>query len=358
MNIYRIYTIAFILILSCYEKEESQNYKIFKETDLKSINISSTKRDFDEILNPSKIEIIENYIFILESNRGSSDKPAIHVIDTKSWSYYRAKGIRGTGPLELAGAQVLFEGRSSNSFWVYSSQDKKFLEFNLHDSSRLANYEYKQPSSMFKVVRIAPLSDTSYLGISVENEHRLIEFTKDGEELNNYGEWEKVSQHPYLDSFDLFRLNDGWFKGNSRYKIYAHACIFRDRLEIFDYQTKEFITVDGPDLGLPTFKMMGKGNSASLYIPLEENKYRYRDLTITSNYIFALYGGIGEFEFRETSVLATKIYVFTHNGKPLMQLNLDRSIEGIVVNEETNQLYGLTTDENPGIAVFNLPLIE
>ncbi|EON78720.1 putative lipoprotein [Lunatimonas lonarensis] len=358
MNKYHIYTITFLFLISCSEKKESHNYKIFKETDLESINISSTKKSFDEILNPSKVEIIENYLFILESNRGSLENPPIHVIDTKSWSYYRAKGIRGTGPLELAGAQVLFEGKSSDSFWAYSSQDKKFLEFNLHDSSRLANNEYRQPSSMFKVVRISPLSDTSYLGISVENKHRLIEFSKDGVELNSYGEWEKVSQHPYLDFFDLFRLNDGWFKGNSRYKIYAHACIFRDRLEIFDYQTKEFITVDGPDLELPTFKMMGKDNSASLYIPLEENRYRYRDLTITSSYIFALYGGIGEFEFRETSVLAKKIYVFTHTGKPLVQLNLDRSIEGIVVNETTNQLYGLTTDENPGIAVFNLPLIE
>ncbi|WP_158531117.1 hypothetical protein [Algoriphagus chordae] len=32
-----------------------------------------------------------------------------------------------------------------------------------------------------------------------------------------------------------------------------------------------------------------------------------------------------------------------------------RSIIQIVVNEETNEIYGLTTDEDPGIAVFQIP---
>jgi hypothetical protein len=42
-------------------------------------------------------------------------------------------------------------------------------------------------------------------------------------------------------------------------------------------------------------------------------------------------------------------------GKPLWKLMLDRSINNFVINEYTNEIYGLTTDEDPGIAVFKIP---
>lgn len=60
-------------------------------------------------------------------------------------------------------------------------------------------------------------------------------------------------------------------------------------------------------------------------------------------------------EYRETGELAYKIFVFSHQGKPILKLELDRSIQSLVVNEDTNELYGLTTDEDPGIAVFKIP---
>ena len=53
--------------------------------------------------------------------------------------------------------------------------------------------------------------------------------------------------------------------------------------------------------------------------------------------------------------MAEQIWVFDHKGKPLWNLRLDRSIIQIVVNEATHEIYGLTTDEDPGIAVFRIP---
>jgi hypothetical protein len=135
--------------------------------------------------------------------------------------------------------------------------------------------------------------------------------------------------------------------------LHVKACIFRDRLEIFNYNSKEFIIVDGPSLDLPTFQMMGKDQD--LYIPLEDNPYKYRDISITQDYIFALYGGVGEFEYRKTGKLAEKIYVFTHDGEPVSILELDRSLLGLTVDAAKKKIFGITTDENPGIAVFDLP---
>lgn len=43
-------------------------------------------------------------------------------------------------------------------------------------------------------------------------------------------------------------------------------------------------------------------------------------------------------------------------GKPLWIFKLDRSVSQISVNDQTNEIYGLTTDEDPGIAVFDIPV--
>jgi hypothetical protein len=53
--------------------------------------------------------------------------------------------------------------------------------------------------------------------------------------------------------------------------------------------------------------------------------------------------------------LAEQIRVFDHKGKPLWKLMLDRSLINFVVDEDSNEIYGLTTDEDPGIAVFSIP---
>ena len=53
--------------------------------------------------------------------------------------------------------------------------------------------------------------------------------------------------------------------------------------------------------------------------------------------------------------MAEQIWVFDHKGKPLWNLKLDRSLINFVINEDTNEIYGLTTDEDPGIAVYTIP---
>lgn len=58
-------------------------------------------------------------------------------------------------------------------------------------------------------------------------------------------------------------------------------------------------------------------------------------------------GGVNETHYREIGELAMKIFVFTRKGEPILQFDLDRSVHSIVVDEDLNRIYGLTTDENP-----------
>lgn len=346
--------IIFAIFLNCCSEKNQNNHITFKNKDLSKIPLQSIKIDFNEFMDPRVIDRKGNLLFVMESNRTSADIPAIHIIDAENWTYYRKKGVKGNGPLELAGANSFFAQNASDSFWVYSSQDKKMLEYSINDTSMLAINEYRQPEIIFKVIRISQATDTTFLGVSADDPNRIIEFNTNGERIAGYGEWEKVETHPELDNFELFQFHDGWFKGSKEYGLHVFAGIFRDRLEIFNYPSKEFIIVDGPSLDLPSFKIMGEGMDSRLYIPLEDNTYKYRDISITQDYIFALYGGIGEFEIRKTNKVAEKIYVFTHKGEPVCILELDRSISCLTVNTAKNKIYGVTTDADPGIAVFDL----
>lgn len=149
-------------------------------------------------------------------------------------------------------------------------------------------------------------------------------------------------------------LEDGWFKGDPKRGIYVRACLRRDILKIFDYKTKEFIRITGPDHSLPEFQYL-ESEFGGVMVYDRNVTYRYRDIAFTDNYIFALYAGHGQLDFNETGILAEQIWVFDHQGKPLYNLKLDRSIIQILVNEQTNEIYGLTTEEDPGIAVFQIP---
>ena len=118
--------------------------------------------------------------------------------------------------------------------------------------------------------------------------------------------------------------------------------------------TKKFTVIDGPDTKLPKFDIVGPTNNSQLIFD-SMNPYRYRDVSITNNYIYALYGGVGEKEFKETGILARKIFVFTLEGKPIVTLNLDRSVRAISVDETVGKIFGVTTDKDPNIADFDIP---
>lgn len=197
-------------------------------------------------------------------------------------------------------------------------------------------------------------TDSNYLGTSDEGKYRILEFDLAGNKIGEYGEWEQEKNRPGLNDLQLAQLNSGFFKGNPDEGLFVRAGIRRDSLEIFDNSEKTFIIIDGPDLELPAFDLIEVGGMARLNFG-PDPLIHYKDAVVTEKFLFALYAGVSYFDFTKTAVLAEQIWVFDHKGKPLWKLMLDRSINDFVVNEDSKEIYGLTTDEDPGIAVFKIP---
>ncbi|WP_338220631.1 BF3164 family lipoprotein [Algoriphagus sp. oki45] len=326
----------------------------FPANGLPEFNLSSKKYYYPEVLNPMHVKQKGEYLILMEIYRIPPEKPLIHLINKTTLSYFSAKGITGFGPNEIANAELFDPGFDPNTFWIYSSRSKRMSEFSLLDTNRLSISEFRQPEGMFMIYNLYFTKDSTFLGISASDPNRLIELDYSGNRVNAYGTWEKIADRSDLDDYLLGELNKGWFRANSKKTIYVKASIFRDRLEIFDYRTKEFVLVDGPRLELPKFKISGSGaNSALIFNP--EEAYGHRDIAFGESYIYDLYGGFNEAQIQQSNVIAKTIFVLTDKGEMVAKLNLDRSLRSISVDETMGKIYGITTDADPGIAVFDIP---
>lgn len=342
-----------IFLFSCAAESENESTVSIEITDFEEIKLSSEKHFFEEVINPTGIRLAHDKLLITEAWRVPEEHPRMHLVNVSNWTYDKPKGKHGQGPFEITDAEALYS-MEADSFWIYNMNRRKLAKFSIQDSSLLATEDWKFPEPMMGLWFVEFGPNGNYLGVPREGENKILEFDTKGNLIGKYGEFETLEERPDLSIFQVSLLEDGWFKGDPNRGLYVRACLRRDILEIFDYKTKEFITITGPDNSLPEFEYL-KNEFGGVMVYDRNVTYRYRDIAFTDNYIFALYAGHGQLDFNQTGIMAEQIWVFDHKGKPLWNLRLDRSIIQIVVNEQDNEIYGLTTDEDPGIAVFKIP---
>ncbi|MHA7131668.1 BF3164 family lipoprotein [Algoriphagus namhaensis] len=346
----RVYFLLIFTMFGCNSKQ-LQEGRLNPEV-LDEYQLSSEKIVHPALVNPLKIFSNEDFLFVFENNRISPDKPLIHVFTLPDLVYQISKGQMGFGPFEIPSADLLQPISSKNEFLVYSGMDKKMVKYSLADSSLLGIDEFRMPASNTPLGLFYLLSDSTFLGMSTFDENKFVEVDILGTKKKGFGAWDVIEGKEKMSYFHHFLLNNGWFKTDQSQEIIVNASIFRDRLEIFNINSKEIITLDGPSLELPLFEYYRE--DMPLNIPIS-NPYRYRDVYITVDKIYALYGGLTEAHFKKTGELALDVFVLTKAGVPLYRFKLDRSISSIVVDQKQEKLFGLTTDEDPGIAVFELP---
>ncbi len=333
---------------ACSESDEN----ILNLDELEVIQLISEKTYFEQIIDPLDIYSDGDFLIILEDRRISFDLPLVHILKKNPLTYFNSKGVNGYGPMEIPSADMFNQLESDSSFLIYSGTDRKFVKYDIYDSSRLAVSEFKMPSSNTVLGYAYLLPDSSFFGIPTFDNHKYLKVDFYGSEIKGYGEWEQIEGKEDMSYFHHFTLNDGWFRTDDDFNLFVKASIFRDRLEIFYPESEEIKIIDGPSLMLPPFEFYQPNDGVNIPI---SNPFRYRDVYITDKFIFALYGGFSHDHYFKTNELARKIFVFSREGQPIYNLELDRSISSIVVDQEQNKIFGLTTDEDPGIAIFDLP---
>ncbi|WP_288368631.1 BF3164 family lipoprotein [uncultured Roseivirga sp.] len=345
--------VTYTLITSC-TSNDSKNPFDFASKEHLVYSLKGKKYTFDVILSPYKIERKNEFLILVENRKVSTEQPLIHILRCGNLEYVASKGVNGLGPYEITDADVFDHGFNDSTFWVNSTMSKKMAEFSLYDLSKLAIREIRLPENMATAFKSHFASDSTFISLATNDSARLIEYNRNGEKIAGYGRWKKVPNQPDLSNYMLQNIYGGWFKKDPYDSLILKALAYVDRIEIFDLRTKSFTIINGPRKEIPPFQILGTGASA-IAAYSRDIKFGHRDITAGKKYLYDLYGGFSEEEYLQTSKLAETIYVISKKGDVKAKLNLDRSLRTIAVNEELGKLYGITTDENPGIAVFDIP---
>lgn len=316
--------------------------------------LESKKIYFEELKMPMIVRFKKGNLLVSENPRISPDLPLIHVIDADDMAYRFSQGKTGFGPGEISDASDFDLGSNDSTFWVYSSMEKRISEFSLFEQSELAMHQIKQPENFFKAYSCLFLTDSTFLGTFVDSPYRLVEFGLTSDFEKGYGSLENFTERTDLDNFNLSQINSGWFNSNPEKTVFAIASIYYDKIDVFNTRTKEFKTIYGPDPEVFEFELHQEA-SGSTVIWAWDAPYQYRDIEITEDRIYALYGGISEPNIQKTSEVAKTLRVYDLDGNLLEQYDLDRSLRSIALDRDNKKVYGITTDSDPGIAVFSLP---
>jgi hypothetical protein len=350
---YSSFIAIIFLFCLCSQKNPTSPFD-FSSNGKPVFQLKGKKVYLPEILNPKKIDQKGEFLIIQESSRVPTDKPLIHIIRKNPLSLYTSKGINGEGLGQITDADIYDPGLSDSTFWINAVMIKKMAQFNLYDTSKLSIREYRQPENMMLAYTMYLTSNGTFMSLMADSPNKLTEFDLDGNEIAGYGKWEQIPERPEMDNFLLMTYNKGRLKTNSEKKVFVKASLYRDRLEIFDYETKKFTLVDGPRLELPPANISGSGSNSALVFSMDQ-KYGHRDISVGRKFIYDLYSGRSQQEIQETGKDSEIVYVLTIKGEMVAKLELDKSIWGITVDESLGKIYGITTDEEPGIAVFDIP---
>ncbi|WP_373494155.1 BF3164 family lipoprotein [Aquiflexum sp.] len=346
--------------IACAKKDLGQeNVKTFSEKTIpKIIKLTGKKFYFNELKMPFTIFTKSNFLIVGESRRIDPRFPPVHILDTQTMSYKMSKGVFGFGPGEISDVAGIDLGAKDNKFWVNSAMNKRFSEFSLDDTVSLSCSQIKQEGEFFMAMFMKWSSDSTVMCRMVNDPHQFVEFNINGQRLGNYGKWNDHLVRKDFTNYMMSELHLGWFHGNQNNNIYVSAGAYRDRIEILDKESGKITMVDGPYNFIPKFTLVKTGGQSDKLIIDINEPLAYWDVKVGNNFIYGLYSGRTNKQMREGTELATEIYVFELNGDMRCELKLDTSIRALAVDEDSKKLFGITTDEDPGIVVFDLPSFE
>lgn len=359
-----IFGLSLFLYISCSKKEKPFYPTNIKE---KTFELKAQKYTYDTLKSPYKPFIINDNLYVTQDTKVNFDEPLIHIFNKESMERKGAIGKNGMGPNEMLFASLLDYDLSDSTVIVFDSRKKSFSEFDKIPRSKnslLARNQIRLSSDMHDAYKVYKASDSTYLAVSTQKQYIFNEYDTNGKWIRGYGKWPGIPNEKLLSGFTgiernylLGEINAGSLKKEIGGDWYGYAMRFRDRVELFNYRTKEYKSVKGPELidEIQPFKIAGSGKGLGGAYDFMEAIRTYIDIAFQPKYIYTLYAGVSQTEVRNTGQFAQIVFVFSYDSELVGQLNLNKSLRSFEVDEELGRIYGITIDENPGVAVFDIP---
>jgi hypothetical protein len=355
MNKTFTYSILLIfLFVSCQEKDSinNKNYQIntFKNDNIQYKNLTGEKYVFDQIQVPHSIIKVASKIIVSEM----AGDTLISVINSNDMTFDYKFGKEGMGPGEFYKIWNLYPSSEPNQFWIYCPETKKSTLYNLSDNK--IEKTYKQTSDDVLAVQFAPSYRSSFIGIKADGSNQFAEFSTNGNEIAGFNNWDGyIENSEDIPKNVIASVHQGTLFSNPNQDKFALACLERDMIEVLDLKDSSILSIRGPENIIPEFTVDYSAGYPMALTNREKDVYCYVNAFLSDKYIYGLYSGETFINVNQNhSDLAKIIYKFSYTGELIAAYKLDNSIQSIQVDEKEGKIYGVTTDENPGIAVFTM----
>ncbi|WPR75490.1 BF3164 family lipoprotein [Algoriphagus sp. NG3] len=348
------------LFSACEPKfSEGDGAIYFTEEDLPPpIELIGKKYNIPEIINPRGLMLKNGLAVVVERKNEYDDK--FHVIELESGRYIRSKGIHGLGPGEITVISQIEDAGEENKVWAYDPEVRKFSKYNLSDSSKLAEEEFRSPETEFFITRATWAKDQTLLATLVHGWTKYLHLTTSGDTLTTFGNWKDMIKgrelpnnykEDDLDANLVSTVFQGTLKGNPGKKYFVNAGMVADFIEIIDLDNRSSKLIYGPRHELPEFKI-----SYSMGYQMADfgwsSTSRYMDVYPGDKSIFVLFNGKTYQELSDPDNL-NRIFEFDYEGNILNHYQLDYPVSGIEVDEKNRAIYAVTVDREPNLARFD-----
>lgn len=342
------------LITSCDKNtlENKENYQIntFETDDIQYKNLKGEKYVFDQIQTPNSIIKVGSKLVVSEM----AGDTLLSVINANEMTFDYKFGKEGMGPGEFYKIWNLYPSSKPDHFWIYCPETKLSTLYNLTKAE--IDKTYKQTSDDVLAVQFSPSYRNSFIGLKADGSNQFAEFSANGKEIAEFNNWKGyIEKSEDIPKNVIASVHQGKLFSNPKQDKFALACIKRDMIEVLDLRDSSILSIRGPENIIPEFTVDYSAGYPMALTDREKDVYFYYEAFLSENYIYGLYSGESFINVNQNhSDIAKIIYKFSYDGNLVSSYKLDASVQSIHVDEKESKIYGITTDENPGIAVFNL----
>ncbi|SFT68474.1 TolB-like 6-blade propeller-like [Algoriphagus locisalis] len=339
------------LVLSCTHNGASETEEIkFSFDSFPSVHeLTGEKYIYDSILNARKIVVKGNDLIVSNLGGGGSQ---VHILDRNTLSYKKGLGKIGQGPGEIrSGIWELDAGLNKDTFWAYDLNGKSFYEFSLVDTSVLAKRTIRQNEEWFLGYSMNWKSENEIISYMTRDSYKFGIFDTLGTRLGSIELWDKEEAVDEQTGYLLSSMYQGFLEYNPSNHILGHAVSQFENFQLIDLHSGESISLIGPQEYEIDYEVENQGNEIAAFLSNETIK-GYSDIFIGNNSVFLVYIGKTSAQRRESGVNSDTIFEFDLSGNPKALYKTDLSIRSISVSEKDQIIYAVTSDKDPGIAVF------
>lgn len=302
--------------------------------------------------------IKDQFIVVFERKSEYDDK--FHVIDLETGKFLRSKGIHGMGPGETTTITQIEDAGEKNKVWAYNPEVRKFSKYDLQDSSKLAEEEFRSPDTEYFITEATWANNQTLLTTLVDGWTKYLHLTTTGDTLATFGNWKdmvlnKELPNGYkvkdLDANLVSSIFQGQLKARKDKKVFIKPGITAHFIEIIDLENQDIRTLYGPEPEFPYFKI-----THSLGYQMadfgRESIEKYLDGFAGENSFFVLYFGKTYKQLSNPDNL-NRIFEFDYEGNILNQYQLDYPVYGISLDEKNRAIYAVTVDREPSLVRFD-----